>query len=89
VEKQTNNLNQLVILWGVDKVFILGERTGFGNMMLEFYAGKTYIVQGEYYPVTTNKKEEAKVYTSKARAENSCNKLINKVGRLFEIVEID
>jgi len=69
-------------------MFVLGEKTGFGNIMTEYYTGSTYIFQHEYFPNIDNDINKAKVYTTKARAENACNKLITKVGRLFEVIEV-
>jgi hypothetical protein len=69
-------------------MFVLGEKQNFGDDCYELYTGKTYMVQGEYYPVTTKLKDEAKKYSTRAIAENACGKLIRKVGRLFEVLEV-
>jgi hypothetical protein len=51
----------------------------------EFYSGKCYIHQGEYWPGTTHIKEDVKVYTSKGRAEKACKTLNEKVDTLFTV----
>lgn len=66
-------------------MFILAEKVGFGDVF-EYYAGKTYVVQHEYYPWITSNSQEAKAYTSKVRAENACEKLNTKVGRNFKVI---
>jgi hypothetical protein len=70
-------------------MYVLGEKTGFGYLLTEFYKGKTYQFQFQYYPSVTNKKEEAKKYSTEAKAINACKKLNNKVGRRFEVIKID
>jgi hypothetical protein len=65
-------------------MFILKEKLTFS---VEYYIGKTYIVQGDNYPGTVGYPELAKKYTSENRAWNACNKLNEKTGRNFEVVE--
>jgi hypothetical protein len=67
-------------------VFVLAADLTFAG--IEYYAGKTYIFQGEYYPVLCNRVEEAKQYTLRGRADNACIKLSKKVGRTFKVVEV-
>ena len=66
-------------------MFILAEKT---QWELEFYKGKTYINQGEYYPVVDGCKSGAKTYISKSRAVNACEKLNKKAGRCFKVEEL-
>lgn len=54
----------------------------------EFYAGKCYIHQGEYFPGTTHEKEKVKVYTSKGRADKACESLNIKVETKFTVSPI-
>lgn len=68
-------------------MYILAETMGFGGMTLEYYGGKLYTVQHEYYPWICSK-EEAKVYSTEAKAKSACDKLNYKVGRNFEVVKI-
>lgn len=42
-----------------------------------YYTGKTYIVAGEKYVCSTNDKNEAKLYTSRKRAENAAENLMD------------
>lgn len=66
-------------------MFVLVENTGFGGYTKEFYTGKTYICQGQCYPVTCDNKHEAKQYTSEKRAVNACEKLNDKIERIFTV----
>jgi hypothetical protein len=53
----------------------------------EFYAGNTYIHQGEYFAAYT-KRDGAKRYTTEARAKSAAEKLLNKVGYSFHVEEV-
>lgn len=50
----------------------------------EYYTG-TYRVQGEYYISTTKDINEAKKYSTKARAEKGLEALIGKVGYKYDL----
>lgn len=51
----------------------------------QYYTGKTYTHQKEYYPITTSEISHAKQYKTNKIAENSCKKLNEKVGiKLFD-----
>lgn len=50
----------------------------------QYYLG-TYIVQGEYYLATTPDINLTKKYTSKKRAENKLNSLLNKFGVRYDL----
>lgn len=68
-------------------MYILLENEGYGCE--DFYVGKTYTVQGECYPYTTNNKTDAKKYTSEGRARNALDKLNLKTGRSFIVEKLD
>ena len=72
-------------------MFVLGEVTTIGNIT-DFYEGKTFIVQGQYYPRTCRLKQGVKQYKSKGIAENACKSLNEKVahaGWNFEVINAD
>lgn len=56
---------------------------------IDFYTGKTFISNGECYPCVSSNPNDAKKYTSEARAKNASDKLCEKVGRHFAIVPYD
>lgn len=53
----------------------------------DFYKGSTYIFQGCRY-AAVGKKSEAKIYSSKKRAENAAESLNNKCDGRFEVLEV-
>jgi hypothetical protein len=50
-----------------------------------YYTGESYIYQGEKFAVVDRNTENAKIYTSKARAENACKMMFENYS--FEVVE--
>lgn len=54
---------------------------------VDYYMGKTYIHQGEYWAATGGR-NEAKVYSSRVRAVHAAEALSNKVGRTFIVEEL-
>lgn len=67
-------------------MFVLLENTKWGQ---EYYEGGTYMYHGEYFPCITSKIDEAKKYSTRKRAENACNKINMKCGRMFKVVSIE
>ena len=58
---------------------------------LGYYTGKTYIHQGEVFPITDNKVEDrTKKYTSKIRAEKAAERISTKCDYVcsYEVKEI-
>lgn len=53
----------------------------------EYYAGKNYIYQGGYFP-TFCRKEQAKIYTSRKRAEKAAKAVGNRTGVTFRVIEL-
>ncbi|WP_289141510.1 hypothetical protein [uncultured Brevibacillus sp.] len=53
----------------------------------EYYAGKNYIYQGEYFPALC-RKEQAKIYSSRKRAENAAEAVGNRTGVTFRVIEL-
>lgn len=58
---------------------------------LEFYTGKTYIYEGELYPICSYFREDAKMYKSEKVALNSCNKLNSRIasGHIFKVLKLN
>jgi hypothetical protein len=55
----------------------------------DYYIGKLYMVNHEYYPAITNNIAEAKKYKSLYCAEKSRQKVEIKTGIMFEIKELE
>lgn len=57
----------------------------------EFYTGKTYVYEGDFYPTCSYNREDAKVYKSEKVALNSCNKLNSKIasGHIFKVIKLN
>lgn len=63
-------------------MFVIAYNDGYYT--IQYYLG-TYIVQGEYYLATTPDINLAKKYTSKKRAENGLNSLLEKCGVRYNL----
>lgn len=53
----------------------------------DFYAGKTYVHQGSFYPVRCTH-DKARRYTSRKRAENASVTVSDKTGQSFSVYEV-
>ena len=60
------------------------------SVNLNYYTGRTYMVQGGVYPVVTNDINKAKIYTSKGRVDRGLKTLEEKcIHNTFEVLPID
>lgn len=66
--------------------FVLVSQSAHGSWV-EYYSGKTYTYHGECFAVIV-KRDEAKIYKSKKRAELAAESLSEKVGERFIVEEI-
>jgi hypothetical protein len=64
------------------EMFVLAAKDHFS---MNYYTGKTYIVEGECYPCLSGDIKEAKRYTTRKRAENARLALNRKVGMNFMV----
>lgn len=57
----------------------------------EYYLGKKYIYQGEFFPYTCyrDEKEKIKKYSSLKRAINACDNLNRQTDSEFHVAEIE
>lgn len=68
-------------------MFVLVEKCNVFHS--DYYTGKSYIHQNDFYPCITSNINEAKKYSTKKIAKNSCGKLNNKIGRNFEVEKFE
>ena len=61
----------------------------FQEHHFEYYTGKSYICQGQYYLVFDKDVKEAKKYSSKKRAMNAMNKLQYKFVNSVEMKVVE
>ncbi|ALS09976.1 hypothetical protein ABE82_26560 (plasmid) [Paenibacillus peoriae] len=59
------------------------------SMSTDFYAGKTYIHQGQYFPCLADNEKPTKKYSSRKRAERAASKLKDKTGQTCEVMEVE